>query len=297
MQTLYDLAAPAKLNLFLHVTGRRPDGYHTLESLFVLIDWCDTLHIERTSTGEITREDLNEPLPEEDLTLRAARLLQKHTGTAWGAHIAVQKSIPTQAGLGGGSSDAATVLLALTRLWQLPCTLEDLCQLGLSLGADIPFFLQGQGAAFVKGIGEQVSPVQLPAFAYAGHWVVAKPSLGLSTKSVFSSPALCRNTPALADLPALPQLLQLSQDKDLLSLGHNDLQPVALALCPGLAVGLDWLAAQGLKGRMSGSGTALFAHNPQAVKLQTPLAGWQLKACQLLKAHPLAKWVPANISI
>src|SRR5574343_874094 len=141
MQALYDVPAPAKLNLFLHVTGRRADGYHLLQSAFMLIDWCDTLHFERRSDGQIQREDLGPPLPADDLIVRAARLLQEATGTRLGANIQIDKRIPAQAGMGGGSSDAASALLALNRLLGLGLGSSQLETLGLRLGADVPFFL------------------------------------------------------------------------------------------------------------------------------------------------------------
>ena len=143
---LYDVPAPAKLNLFLHVTGRRADGYHLLQSAFMLIDWCDTLHFELRAGGAISRQDLATPLPADDLTVRAARALQSATGTTQGVHIQVDKRIPSQAGMGGGSSDAASTLLALHRLWNLELPLAALASIGLQLGADVPFFLSGGNA-------------------------------------------------------------------------------------------------------------------------------------------------------
>lgn len=141
MQALHDVPAPAKLNLFLHITGRRSDGYHLLQSVFVLIDWCDWLHFERRPHhSTITRQDLSAPLPADDLCLRAARALQQATGCSQGAHIAIDKRVPAQAGMGGGSSDAASTLLALNRLWNLRLTRVQLQTIGLSLGADVPFF-------------------------------------------------------------------------------------------------------------------------------------------------------------
>src|SRR5688572_3399072 len=171
MKALYDLPAPAKLNLFLHITGRRPDDYHLLQSVFMLIDWCDILHVEKRSDGRLTREDLTTPLPEDDLVLRAAKALQAVAGTAEGAHIGIAKRVPAQAGMGGGSSDAATCLLALNRLWGLDLPLSKLEQIGLALGADVPFFLRGRNA-WVEGIGEQITPIELPP----GRFVVVKPA-------------------------------------------------------------------------------------------------------------------------
>ncbi|MBU3735597.1 MAG: 4-(cytidine 5'-diphospho)-2-C-methyl-D-erythritol kinase, partial [Methylobacterium sp.] len=150
--SLTELPAPAKLNLFLHVVGRRADGYHLLESVFMLIDWADTLHLERRSDGRLQRHDLGEPLPADDLCLRAARALQQAAGVSEGVDISIDKRLPSGAGMGGGSSDAATVLLGLNRLWGLNWKRERLLQLGATLGADVPFFLFGQ-TALVQGIG------------------------------------------------------------------------------------------------------------------------------------------------
>jgi len=154
MKSLYDISAPAKLNLFLHVTGRRSDGYHLLQSVFMLIDWCDTLHFDLRADGRISREDLGPPLPVDDLVVRAARALQAASNSPLGAHIGIEKHIPAQAGMGGGSSDAASTLLALNRLWKLNLSLEKLIKIGLQLGADVPFFLNGRNA-WVEGIGEK----------------------------------------------------------------------------------------------------------------------------------------------
>src|SRR5574344_455923 len=161
MHTLYDVPAPAKLNLFLHITGRRTDGYHLLQSVFMLIDWCDTRCFERlTSSADIHRSDANAstPLPANDLCVRAAQALQAATGCQQGVHIHLNKSIPAQAGMGGGSSDAATTLLALNRLWQLNLSRSELARIGLTLGADVPFFIHGRNA-WVEGVGEHISPL------------------------------------------------------------------------------------------------------------------------------------------
>ena len=171
MKALYDVPAPAKLNLFLHVTGRRPDGMHLIQSAFMLIDWCDTLHFEWRPGGALSREDLERPLPADDLVLRAARALQAASGTAHGAHISIEKRLPEQAGMGGGSSDAASCLLALNRLWGTGFSLPQLAKIGLQLGADVPFFLSGRNA-WVEGIGEQLTPVALPPARFA----VVKPA-------------------------------------------------------------------------------------------------------------------------
>jgi len=279
MQALYDLSAPAKLNLFLHITGRRADGYHLLQSVFMLIDWCDTLHIERRADGQLSREDLGAALPADDLVLRAARALQAASGCRQGAHIGIEKRVPAQAGMGGGSSDAATTLLALNRLWGLNWPLSRLLPLGLTLGADVPFFLGGHNA-WVEGIGEVMTPVDLPA----AQFLVVKPAAGLATSAIFSSPALKRDsdTAILSGFAANP-----------LGFGRNDLQPVAEGLCSDIPRALAWLGRLGLQGRMTGSGSAVFAHLPQPVEVPSAPPGAEVKVCNALQLHPLAGWAGA----
>jgi 4-diphosphocytidyl-2-C-methyl-D-erythritol kinase len=319
-QTLHDVPAPAKLNLFLHVTGRRPDGYHLLQSVFSLIDWADTLHFEarphRQHDGGLSREDLNTPLPADDLVLRAARALQAATGHAGGAHIAIEKQIPAQAGLGGGSSDAATTLLALNRLWGLKLGLDQLAAIGLTLGADLPFFLHaahaGQASAWVEGVGERVTPLPAalePARLLPGHaLLVVKPEAGLETAAIFRDPALKRDSFAAtisgfaadhsADSDSQEGLEQHFKDF-LLKETRNDLQPVAQRLCPGVTQALEWLSSLGLSGRMTGSGSAVFAWVPPDMHVRarfssTAIAvpdGMQVRWCGSLEVHPLAHWV------
>lgn len=234
VQLLRDVPAPAKLNLFLHITGRRTDGYHLLQSVFMLIDWCDTLHFDRRHDGVIRRIDSRPgALPEVDLTVRAARALQQATGCAWGADITLDKHIPAEAGMGGGSSDAATCLIALNRLWGLGLSRQALADIGLQLGADVPFFIGGHNA-WVEGVGEQLTPVRLPP----ARFVVVKPPVGASTQRIFTSPDLQRATKtaiiqgfAANDTVENNGLRELNLQA-LLEGGHNDLQPVAQALCP-----------------------------------------------------------------
>ena len=289
MRAIHDVPAPAKLNLFLHVTGRRADGYHLLQSAFMLIDWCDTLHFERTASSSITREDASEDaggekLPPDDLTVRAARALQAAAGCAQGARITLHKRIPAQAGLGGGSSDAASALLALNRLWGLGLPLSALAAIGQTLGADVPFFLGGANA-WVEGIGEQLRPLPLPP----ARFVVLKPPQGVSTAAIFSSPALGRSAIAatMSGFAANPW-----------SYGRNDLQPVAQGLCPRIGEGLQWLASAGLSGRMTGSGSALFARladcKAPALPAALAAAGWRMRECGNLAAHPLAGWAGSH---
>ena len=280
MQSLYDIPAPAKLNLFLHITGRRSDGYHLLQSAFMLIDWCDTLHFDARSDGVISREDLSWALPADDLCVRAARALQIATRCSQGVHIGILKSVPAQAGMGGGSSDAASTLLALNRLWRLNMSLEKLMVIGLELGADVPFFLSGRHG-WVGGIGEKITPLELPH----AQFVVVKPEAGLDTKLIFSDPTLKRDSePAIiAGFAA-----------NTLTFGQNDLQAVAQKLCPGVNQALLWLATQGLNGRMTGSGSAVFAHLLNAIDLQNAPVAMQVRLCSSLDAHPLLGWANSD---
>ncbi len=280
MKSLYDISAPAKLNLFLHITGRRPDGYHLIQSVFMLIDWYDTLHFDLRTDGEISREDLGAALPIDDLIVRAARALKATSHSPYGVHIGIQKRIPIQAGMGGGSSDAATTLLALNRLWRLGFSLEKLSQIGLELGADVPFFLAGHNA-WVEGIGEKISPISLPP----GHFLVLKPTQGISTSLIFSDPTLKRNseTAIISGFAA-----------DAFGFGRNDLQCVAQKLCPGVSQAIDWLAAQGLSGRMTGSGSAVFAQVLRLIDLTCIPSEFQVRLCENLDAHPLLGWAQSD---
>lgn len=280
MKALFDVAAPAKLNLFLHVTGRRNDGYHLLQSVFMLIDWCDFLHFEINGNGQIRRHDLGPSLPADDLIIRAAALLQKSTGTHLGVDISVDKRIPAQAGMGGGSSDAASTLLALNRLWKLKLSLPTLERLGLQLGADVPFFLRGRNA-WVEGVGEQITPIELPSARFC----VIKPPAGVETASIFRHALLERATkPAtMSDFAADPY-----------GFGHNDLQPVASLLCPEVSSAIELLEAQQLQARMTGSGSAVFAHCAQGkVAIQAP-DQWIVRDCSNLEVHPLCGWASSD---
>ena len=280
MQALYDVPAPAKLNLFLHITGRRPDGYHLLQSVFMLIDWCDTLHFDLRQDGGVTREDLTQPLPPDDLVLRAARALQAATGCRLGAHIGVHKRVPAQAGLGGGSSDAASTLLALNRLWKLQLPRSQLQAIGLTLGADVPFFLCG-GNAWVEGIGDIIAPLELEHALPGARFAVVKPAAGLETKAIFSHPLLKRDCASATIQGFAAARYQF---------GSNALQPVAQTLCPEIGQAIDWLASKGLQGRMTGSGSAVFAPIAQSVDLQDAPQTWQVKMCNNLRLHPLTEW-------
>jgi len=280
MKSLHHVPAPGKLNLFLHVTGIRTDGYHLLQSAFMLIDWWDVLHFDLREDGQLLRLDLGSPLPALDLCLKAAQALQKASGTSQGALIRVQKNLPSDAGLGGGSSDAATTLLALNRLWGLNWPLSRLLPLGVSLGADVPFFLGGRNA-WVQGIGEQLQAMELPP----ARFVVLKPQQGLSTATIFQDPALVRDSqPAtIFDFAAQPYVF-----------GRNDLQAVAQRLCPEVSKALSWLENQSLQPRMTGSGSAVFAKIEPSTVLPTPPEGWTWRICSNLEVHPLHRWVSCD---
>lgn len=320
LTALYDLPAPAKLNLFLHVIGRRPDGYHLLQSVFTLIDWADTLHLELRRDGQLQRHDLGPALPADDLCLRAARALQQASGCTLGADISIDKQVPWGAGLGGGSSDAATTLLALNRLWGLNWPRERLLALGLTLGADVPFFIGGR-SAFVEGIGEQLTPITLPPQAYA----VVKPPAAIATAAIFSSPLLTRDHEAVIVTGFLAHLKQQTEKcygdgrstelqgqqaarenantaERHAEFGSNDLQRAAEALCPEVAAVGRWLEARFGNSRMTGSGSAVFARmnatgagaSPVATKPEGELkdlpAGWVGRTCRGLAEHPLIGW-------
>ncbi|MGE4659716.1 MAG: 4-(cytidine 5'-diphospho)-2-C-methyl-D-erythritol kinase [Arenicellales bacterium] len=231
--------APAKLNLFLHVVGRHQDGLHELQTLFQLLDFGDALDFEVTGDGRIARVGTTQ-LPDDDLCIRAARSLQRASGTHLGARIHLTKRIPVGAGLGGGSSDAATVLVALNQLWQIHLTEDALADLGLSLGADVPLFVRGR-SAWGEGIGERLIPAELPR----QHFCVVWPDISVPTKIIFSDPELTRNTPRIR-IPG-----PFEGDR------RNDLEPVARRRFPQVGDCLDWLGQFGAA-RMTGSGAAAF---------------------------------------
>ncbi|MCP5286372.1 MAG: 4-(cytidine 5'-diphospho)-2-C-methyl-D-erythritol kinase [Burkholderiaceae bacterium] len=293
MRGLFDLPAPAKLNLFLHVVGRRADGYHLLQSPFVLVDWCDTLHLERRSDGLLLRHDRGATLPADDLCLRAARMLQADAGVAVGVDITVEKRLPWGAGLGGGSSDAATVLLGLNQLWGLHWPRTRLAALGARLGADVPFFIGGQDA-FVEGIGERLQPLTLPRQWYA----VVKPPMPLPTAQIFTHPALTRDTEPVIVVGSLDDACRQMDwaGGNTAGFGRNDLQPVAESLCAEVAQAARWLEARFGNSRMTGSGSAVFARAgtgdvPTATFSPADLpAGWEGRMCRGLGHHPLAGW-------
>ena len=269
--------APAKLNLFLHVVGRRPDGYHLLQTVFRFIDRADSLRFEPRDDGNIV---LATPIPgvpaDSDLTVRAARLLQQATGCRQGATIHLDKQLPMGGGLGGGSSDAATVLLALNHLWQTGLDRQQLEKLGLTLGADVPVFVHGRNT-FAEGIGEAFTDVALPAESY----LVLQPDAHVPTAAIFGAPDLKRDTPAIRPGDWLP------------GTGHNDLEAIACARFPAVADALAWLKTQAPQAMMTGSGACVFAAFPQRSAAEAALAGlpaglsgWVADG---LPEHPLAK--------
>lgn len=300
--TLYDVPAPAKLNLFLHVVGRRADGYHLLQTVFRFIDLCDTLHFDVRADGVISRATELPGVPEEqDLTLRAAHALQRATGTKQGVQIGLEKRIPQGGGLGGGSSDAATVLIALNRLWGTGLSRRELMELALPLGADVPVFVFGQ-SAFAQGIGEDLTAVTLPDRAY----LVAQPDASVPTPQIFSAPDLTRDSSSttIAVFLASPTS----------RFGRNDLEPVVYRLYPEVLGASRWLAEQGiLRGtpvRMSGSGACLFAEFSElseAVLAEAEISATMrgadktfsqthprfrlVQACTGLAEHPLRNWI------
>lgn len=327
LRALLGVPAPAKLNWFLHVLGRRSDGMHELQTVFQFLDWCDELDFELRETSDITREG-GEGLPDEDLCVRAARLLQRQTGCRLGVHMRLRKSIPEQAGLGGGSSDAATVLLALNILWGLGLRRGELLELAAELGADVAVFVFGR-SAFAEGVGVRLRELRLPGWSA----LVAWPGEGLSTAQVFASPLLTRDTPACTmegfcehlemagggqgRKPVDSCVEQRFEDRRftkespgdapaqrmraLLGFGANDLQAAAFGLLPRLRELQDWLARHGGGGavRMSGSGSAMFVPWPESFDPadrgegrfagELP-AGWKARVCRALQGHPLQHW-------
>ncbi|MCL4759330.1 MAG: 4-(cytidine 5'-diphospho)-2-C-methyl-D-erythritol kinase [Rhodocyclaceae bacterium] len=275
--TLHGLA-PAKLNLFLHVTGRRPDGYHLLQTAFRLIDWADELTFTLREDGQIVRTtSLSGVRAEDDLTVRAARLLQQETGCRLGVELAVTKHLPMGGGLGGGSSDAATTLMALNRLWGTGLTREELARLGLRLGADVPFFLFGRDA-FAEGVGECLAALELPPAIY----VILVPSVAVPTRDIFAAKELTRDCEPIkiADFASAAT--------------RNVLQDVACARFPEVADAIDWLG-QHAPARMTGSGACVFApvasETVAAHIARACPARWRVRIARSIERHPLADWL------
>ena len=262
--------APAKLNLCLHVLGRREDGYHELQTVFRLIDRADRVGVARRDDGELRFSGV---FGDDNLVLRAARLLQSETRTGLGCDLTVEKAIPVGGGLGGGSSDAATALLVLNRLWQTGLNRKELMAIAARLGADVPFFVFGENA-LGEGIGERLAPLDLPPAWY----LVLVPQVSVSTKETFSS-ALTPKGKRLKIPPFFP------------GQGQNDLEPIVTARYPEVAAQLAWLRQHRPQARMTGSGACVFAEfesEAQARALHTQLPGGMNGfVAQGLERHPL----------
>lgn len=270
--------APAKINLFLHVVGRRADGYHLLQTAFRLLDWGDTLDFTLREDGVLHRMNDIAGVPEaDDLVIRAARLLQQATGTRHGVDVALHKVLPMGGGIGGGSSDAATTLIALNRLWNTGLSRAELQALGLQLGADVPVFIFGRDA-FAEGVGEALQPLGLPPACY----VIVFPRVGVPTAEIFRAPELTRNTTPIkiADFVT--------------SVTRNDLQPVACSRFPEVRRVIDWLA-QHAPARMTGSGACVFAEAASEADadriVESCPAAWQAWKVRSLPRHPLYEWL------
>ena len=275
--------APAKLNLFLHVVGRRADGYHEIQTVFQLVDLADRLFIAPRRDTEIRRVDGPADVPpEEDLCLRAARRLQGASRVGRGADIRLEKHIPVQGGLGGGSSDAATTLVALNEIWGLRLPPSILAELGLGLGADIPFFVQGQ-TAWGEGVGERLTPLELPS----KHYAIVFPGVGISTAEIFQAPELTRKTPETT----IRGFLKAG--------GRNDCEPVVAGRSPEVRRALAWLADRG-EARMTGTGSCVFAAFDDRGSALAALAGlptgWRGYVARGLGRSPLQERLAAERS-
>ena len=274
MSTVTLWPAPAKLNLFLHVTGRRGDGYHDLQTLFQLIDLADEIQIQVRRDGVIERPVGPEGVPAEaDLVVRAARALQAASGTSQGATLSVTKHIPMGGGLGGGSSDAATVLVGLNRLWNCGLNEDELAAIGVNLGADVPVFVRGR-SAWAEGRGERLTPMDLPQ-----RWfVLVHPGVHVPTAGLFQAPELTRNSPPIT----IGGFFQ--------SGGRNDFEPVVRARYPEVAHALDWLG-HFAPARLTGTGSCIFApcaslNEAQDIVTRVP-APWRAMAARGMNVSPL----------
>ncbi|CAJ8280000.1 4-diphosphocytidyl-2-C-methyl-D-erythritol kinase [Burkholderia pseudomallei] len=283
-RSLRDCLAPAKLNLFLHITGRRPDGYHALQSVFQLLDWGDRLHFTLRDDGKVSRVTDVPGVPEEsDLVVRAASLLKAHAGATLGVDIEIDKRLPMGAGLGGGSSDAATTLLALNRLWRLDLPRTTLQSLAVKLGADVPFFVFGKNA-FAEGIGEALQAVELPA-----RWfLVVTPRVHVPTAAIFSEKSLTRDSKPITITNFLAQRGIDAGWPD--SFGRNDMQPVVTSKYAEVAKVVEWFYNL-TPARMTGSGASVFAAfkskaDAEAAQAKLP-AGWNSAVAESMSEHPL----------
>jgi 4-diphosphocytidyl-2-C-methyl-D-erythritol kinase len=256
MQGFQSFLAPAKINLFLHITGQRADGYHLLQTVFQLLDFYDTIHLKPTNNKHITRVNDVVGVPEaQDLCIRAAKLLQTHTQCAFGVEIAVEKNIPLGSGLGGGSSDAASVLLALNRLWNLNLSRAELLGLALQLGADVPFFIYGKNA-WAEGVGEQLRPIKLAP----SYYVVLTPDAHVSTAQIFANKQLTKNSnpQTMSNFSGMKKSSTVNSAVGNICAGFtNQLEQVVCSEYPPVLAALSWLKLFG-DARMSGSGCSVF---------------------------------------
>jgi len=292
MQDFQPFLAPAKINLFLHVVGQRADGYHLLQTVFRLLDHYDTVYLKPTNSKEIRRTSDIPGVPEaSDLCIRAAKLLQEHTGCALGAELFVEKNIPMGGGLGGGSSDAATVLLALNRLWKLDLSRQELQDLGLKLGADVPFFIYGTNA-WAEGVGEKLQPIELREACY----VVLTPNTHVSTAQIFANKQLTKDTnlKIMSDFSGTAKSsAENSVNGNMKPEFQNDLEKIVCSLYSDIEDCLAWLKQYG-DARMSGSGASVFLEvaseeiaNKICNKKPDNVRGFVAKG---LNQHPLIKY-------
>jgi len=271
------LPAPAKLNLFLHVVGRRDDGYHLLETFFTFLDYGDSVSLRVAPDGQFLRTSELEGVPQEqDLCIKAARLLAQYSGCSKGVALSVSKKLPMGGGLGGGSSDAATVLIGLNHLWGLGLSREQLAQIGLKLGADVPVFVHGN-SAFAQGVGEELTPMHAPPAWY----VVLIPPVSVPTALIFNASELTRSTPRI-------KIMGFSEVE-----GHNDLEPVVCNRFPEVKDHLEWLRSWG-NAKMTGSGCCVFVGFSSESQARACFAaipnGWNGFIAQGLQDHPLKNW-------
>lgn len=284
MKNFFSLPAPAKLNLFLHIVGRKPDGMHLLQSAFQLIDLNDYIDLEELPDGRIELSENKDWSFDDDLCVKAAKLLQKESHTSKGVRITVKKNIPVGAGMGGGSSDAATCLIGLNRLWNLNFSTDSLLSLGGQLGADVPFFVFGQNA-IAEGTGEILTPVEMEDLVF----FICFPKTHVSTREIFCSPYLTRNSKCFRIDSLSSQLKNFSKTL----FGKNDLEPVVKGLYPTVSDVLDCLKEIGSP-RMTGSGSAVFCAAVAGKDFRKPASfptQWESWVVKSLREHPLHGWL------
>ena len=289
MSKQLSILAPAKINLFLHVVGQRTDGYHLLQSVFQLLDLSDEVSLTTRQDSQIIRiNPIPNVLPKDDLVVKAASLLQSTLGVTQGVEIALEKNIPMGAGLGGGSSDAASTLLGLNYLWDLGLSKQDLMAIGLKLGADVPFFIQGHNA-FVEGIGELITPIELPVNDY----LIIFPGVSIPTKEIFSSPHLTRDHSRIT-------ITDFAEQYSKLNMFHNDLQVIAEQKFVEVKNAIGWLKTMFPNTRpiMSGSGSSVFCEVPNTLDMDDCFSvlpqGWKMYKVKSLAQHSAYNLIPCN---